>query len=211
LKFYGIGPRFVQDYEGNVYNTIRIGNAIWMTENLRSTKTSLGEDIPLVTNAVEWSGTTEGAYCWYNNEPPNTYLSKTCGAYYNWYTVNTLDICPEGYHIPDNNDWTELIDALGGESTAGGKLKANGTKFWNIPNVLGTNQSGFTGLPSGFRAGVFEGIGSTALWWSSNESSVENGNAIGLTNISSVVSWLPISKKCGLSVRCINSMMIIDP
>ena len=162
------GESTVTDYQGNVYNTVKIGSQCWLKQNLRSTKYNDGTNIPNVTNNTTWSNLTTPAYCWYNNDY-STYGS-VYGALYNWYTVNTGKLCPLGWHVPSDAEWTELSDYLGGESIAGGKLKEAGTAHWLSPNIGATNQYGFTALPGGWRGcdGKFYNIGNVGYWWSAS-------------------------------------------
>ena len=113
------------------------------------------------------------------------------GALYNWrgamkgnpgIIINPADrqgACPVGWHVPDKTEWTELVNFLGGDSIAGGKLKEAGTKHWKSLNVGATNESGFTGLPGGYRShyGIFEGLGYSGYWWSSTEDPDASGMA----------------------------------
>ena len=157
----------VTDADGNVYGTVKIGNQVWLTENLRTTKYSDGSDIPLVTDSAAWSNLDTSGYCWNNNDSAAN--AQIYGALYNWYTVNTNKLCPSGWHVPTDTEWTVLTDYLGG--LAGGRLKETGTAHWNDPNTDAINDSKFTALPGGrrFSSGAFAGIGSTGSWWSATE------------------------------------------
>ena len=157
----------VTDIDGNVYHTVTIGTQVWMVENLKTTKYRDGTSIPNVTGNTAWDNLTTGAYSDYGNTPSN---SDTYGRLYNWYAVTDVrNICPTGWHVPTDAEWTTLTTYLGGESVAGGKLKETGTTHWNSPN-LATNQTGFTALPSGYRLnhGTFYDIGNQGYWWSSS-------------------------------------------
>jgi uncharacterized protein (TIGR02145 family) len=160
----------VKDYEGNVYKTIKIGNQWWMTENLKSTKFNDGSAIQLITNNSTWSNLVSAGYCWYDNDA-ETYKSNY-GALYNGYAVNTGKLSPKGWHIPTNTEWSTLIDYLGGDTIAGGKLKEKGLVHWHNPNTGATNLVGFVALPGGYRIntdGTFEGLGDNGYWWASND------------------------------------------
>jgi uncharacterized protein (TIGR02145 family) len=102
----------VKDIDGNVYKTVTIGKQVWMAENLKTAKYNDGKTIPLVTDNTEWSNLSAPAYCWYNNDIAN---KEVYGALYNWYTVNTNKVCPKGWHIPIDAEWTTLTTYLGGE------------------------------------------------------------------------------------------------
>lgn len=194
----------VTDSNGNTYSTIKIGNQWWMSENLKTTSFRNGEDIPKVAGSGDWAATGEAAYCNYANDSVNP---EVYGRLYNWYaTVDGRKICPEGWHVPNNDNWTTLIEFLGGEEVAGGKLKQSGTEYWNSPNTDATNESGFAALPGGVRSplsGFFAGLGTTGSWWST---SVQNANysfVWGLTSASGTVSNYDLNKHSGLSVRCV--------
>jgi uncharacterized protein (TIGR02145 family) len=180
----------VTDVEGNIYYTVTINDRIWMAENLKTTKYADGTPIALLESQSSWYASTDTAmaYCWYNNDINN----KGCyGALYNWrgamkgdpgIIINPVDrqgACPDGWHIPDKTEWTELMDFLGGDSIAGGKLKETGIKHWKDLNVGATNESSFTGIPGGKRShyGIFAGLGYSGYWWSSTENPEATGMA----------------------------------
>ena len=161
----------VTDIDGNIYNSVTIGNQVWMAENLKTTKYQNGEAIPNVTDDTEWSNLVTGAYSDYNNDPSN---SDTYGRLYNWYAVDdSRNICPSGWHVPNYSEWTTLENYLGGYLVAGGKLKETGTTHWSSPNTGATNETGFTALPAGGRGsnpGDFIYLGERAVWWTSKDS-----------------------------------------
>src|SRR5258707_6412574 len=192
-------PDTVTDIDGNVYHTVKIGTQVWMIENLRVTKYNDGIAIPLITDL--WSAaTTEGAYCWYNNDE-STY-KNAYGALYHWYSVNSGKLCHKGWHVPTDVEWTTLTTYLGGESVAGNKLKETGTAHWLSPNDGATNESGFTGLPGGIRGGTFSDVGNFGLWWSSTERITDKGWYRLLWHGSGSVGR-DSNDDVGLSVRCI--------
>ena len=193
----------VKDVDGNVYKTVRIGTQTWMAENLKATKYNNGTPIPLVTTDTEWSNLSTPGYCWYLNDEA-TY-KNIYGALYNWYTVNTKKLCPAGWHVPSDAEWTTLTTYLGGVSFAGGKLKETGLTHWASPNFEATNESGFTGLPGGLRytddsfveCGLFGG------WWSSSKTSATTVWCVGVDYRYTNVFQSPYVKQCGFSVRCL--------
>lgn len=169
-------PNAIKDGDGNVYTSITIGTQTWLVENLKTTKYNDGSSVPLVSDDDAWYNLedpgTPGC-CWYdNNEAAN---KSTYGALYNWHAVNTGKLCPVGWHVPSDEEWTVLITQLGGENEASGKLREAGTTHWNSPNSEATNSSGFTALPAGFRYsdGPYERKGMFGVWWSATE---ENGD-----------------------------------
>lgn len=192
----------LMDNSGNTYKTVIIGNQTWMAENLKATKYNDGTSIPNITDNKEWYELTTGALCDYENATSN---SDTYGKLYNWYAVNTGKLCPKGWHIPSDDNWTELIDYLGGEIDAGGKLKETGTTHWNSPNTDATNETGFTALPCGYRSsnGAFYDIGYTVYWWSATEGSTYGAwSRVIDYNYSDVFRYFN-NKELGISVRCV--------
>ncbi|OVE78708.1 hypothetical protein BVY01_04640 [bacterium I07] len=161
----------VTDIDGNVYRTIKIGNQVWMAENLKVTHYRNGDPIPHVTSTTAWSNLSTGAYCNYENTASNV---STYGCLYNWYAVNdSRKIAPVGWHVPTDAEWRTLVDYLGGSGVAGGKMKESGTLHWKSPNTGATNSSDFSVLPGGYRnnPGDFYSVGSDAPFWSSTEGS----------------------------------------
>jgi uncharacterized protein (TIGR02145 family) len=155
----------IVDYDGNVYKTIQIGSQLWMAENLKVTHYTNGTAIPNLLNASEWIASSSGAYSYYDNLSGN---SDTHGALYNWYAAAHYNIAPEGWHLPTDAEWQTLINYLGGNSIAGGKLKEVGTEYWDSPNSAATNESGFTAQASGYRDdynGDYDNMGYSARFW----------------------------------------------
>jgi len=199
-------PGEITDKDGNVYTSVIIGTQEWMAENLKTTKYNDGTDIPLVTDDHEWIELTTGAYCWYNNDAA-TYKTPY-GALYNWYAVNTGKLCPTGWHIPTDEEWTELTDYLGGTSVAGGKLKESGTTHWNSPNTGATNETGFTALPSGYRnyGGTYDDIVNYGYWWSSQEFSTTEAYYRDMSYNDISIYRGNDYKLYGFSVRCLRDL-----
>ena len=199
----------ISDINGNIYHTVTIGTQVWMVENLKVTKYNDGTAILLVTDNSGWANLTTGGYCWYSNDEA-TY-KNTYGAIYNWYTLNTGKLCPAGWHVPTDAEWTTLTTYLGGEGVAGGKLKESGLAHWLSPNTGATNESGFTALPGGARAdadGIFNRIGQDCYWWSSSQGI--RSNVVRIRNVGfdsgGVIGGDANSggfKTAGMSVRCI--------
>ena len=126
---------------------------------------------------------------------------------YNWYAVNDpRGLAPEGYHIPTQSEWLNLINCAGGLSTAGGELKQTGTTYWNSPNVGATNSTNFSALGSGFRSsttGSFGGGLISSVFWTSNEQDSLNALSYVLSDNSTSVSLSVSLKGRGFSVRLI--------
>jgi uncharacterized protein (TIGR02145 family) len=190
----------VKDVEGNVYTTVTIGTQTWMVENLKTTKYRNGDPIPNITDNNQWSNLSSGAYC------DNDNGSSPYGKLYNWFAVkDSRNIAPTGWHVPSDAEWTILTSYLGGEEVAGGKLKEAGTTHWLSPNTGATNESGFTGLPGGFRntSGDFDYFGHGGFWWSSSEYSTTSAWDRDLNSNEAYVYRDDGSKEYGFSVRCL--------
>lgn len=195
----------ITDIEMNVYKTIKIGTQVWMAENLKTTKYKDGTSIPLITENTVWANLLTPGYCWYGNS--ESFHKNTYGALYNWHTVNTGKLCPKGWHVPSDAEWTILITYLGGESVAGAALKEAGASHWSEAYTgSGTNTSGFTALPGGFRnfyRGEFEFLHYYGFWWSSTEDNASNAWYLGTIGAYKYVGKINNSKNNGLSVRCL--------
>jgi uncharacterized protein (TIGR02145 family) len=196
------GIDYVYDIDGNPYQEVVIGTQTWLKPNLKTTKYNDGTTIPNVTDGA-WAGLSTGAWVYYNNDAN---YNADYGKLYNWYAVNTGNLCPTGYHVPTDAEWTTLIDYLGGESVAGDKLKEVGTVHWDSPNTGATDDVGFTALPGGVRSGLnatFYYIRSSGWHWSAtpfNSNLIWSGALIGN---SSGVSKNIYEKTYGFSVRCL--------
>lgn len=224
-------PEYLQgtltDIEGNVYQTVIIGEMQWMTENLRTAKFNDGTPIPTQLDDADWRKTTSGAYTIYpydglpgiNSESE---MLAAYGAFYNWYALLNNNLCPEGWHIPSNEEWAEMtgfIEAVskinvGNQlkscrqegSPLGGRCSVSQHPRWNSHGSHhGNDKFGFSALPAGTfsSSGTYSQIGSHANWWSSTEGAAayawswrigfDSGNVFKFLN----------SKACGFSVRCV--------
>ena len=198
----------VTDIEGNVYETVLIGDQLWMQENLKVTHYQNGDEIPTGLDNDAWGSTEEGAYSIYNDDPAN---AEIYGNLYNWYTVDDdRGICPEGWHIPSDDEWTVLTDYLGGTSVAGGKMKEAGLEHWNYYSDQisseATNESGFTGLPAGYRSsssGGYYDMGFFGYFWSSTEYTSVGVWFRWLGFHTSGVGQIVDNKQFGFSIRCL--------
>jgi len=191
----------VTDTDGNVYHTVTIGSQVWMVENLKTTKYRDGTQIPNVTDNTAWNNITIGAYCDYNDTPS---YSDIYGRLYNGYSVSgTNNICPKGWHVPSEAEWTTLTTFLGGKSTAGGKLKEN--DYWLMPNEGATNESGFSALPGGGRNsnGTFGGCLNSGGWWSCTAAGKLNYDCHGIDYDNSSIYSGTSDMTVGHSVRCL--------
>jgi uncharacterized protein (TIGR02145 family) len=185
------------------YPSVLIGAQYWMEKNLEVTTYRNGDPIPYVTDATAWAALTTGAWCYYNNDPAN---GSQYGKLYNWYAVNDpRGLCPTGWHVPTDEEWTTLSNNLGGTAVAGGKMKVAGTTRWTDPNTGADNSSGFAGLPGGSRGnnGAFNYVGGYGEWWSSTENGATNAWSRYLYYFSDDFFRSNYSKKTGFSVRCL--------
>ena len=169
----GCSDSDVVEYDGYSYSLISIGYQCWFQENLKTSIYRDGSSIPNIQDQGEWnslSATETGAWCHYNNNPVYD-ENNNYGKLYNWYAIDdSRELCPSGWHVPSDSEFTELTDLLGGESVAGNSMKDD--VQWN-----GSNSSGWTGLPGGFRySGGFTSSGNYGYWWSASESGSSSWN-----------------------------------
>jgi uncharacterized protein (TIGR02145 family) len=192
----------VSDIEGNVYRTVRIGSQEWMAENLKTTRYNDGQPIPNITGDSEWYNLSTPAYCWYNNDIAN---KETYGALYNWFAVNTGRLAPAGWHVPSREEWNTLINYLGGQDIAGGKLKETGDAHWLSPNAGATNETGFSARGVGIRDITFMMMRETTYIWSSSSDPAANSGAFQV-HLYYGYPWANLysmQKYSGFSVRCV--------
>ena len=209
------GQDTVTDIDGNVYETVQIGNQLWMAENLKVTHYNNGDEILTGYNNPEWTNLSTGAYAVYYDNPSNT---ETYGNLYNWYAVDdNRGMCSEDWHIPTDEEIKVLEIYLGmSESEAnsdgwrgtneGGKLKEEGTTHWVSPNTGATNESGFTALPGGSRFyydGIYQNIGGLGYFWSSSEGDSNYAWIRLLSYNFSGIHRGNYNKRSGFSVRCV--------
>ncbi|MCL1956176.1 MAG: hypothetical protein FWF63_02535 [Fibromonadales bacterium] len=194
------GPS-VTDGGGNTYKTVIIGSQTWMASNLNY--------------AAPGSKCGDGS----SLSDANTATCDTYGRLYNWATAMALPagcnttscsgqitvkhkgICPSGWHIPSDAEWTTLTGFVG--SSAGTKLKAN-SPLWNS-NGKGTDNFGFAALPGGYggSGGSFYRVGNYGSWWSASEHSSLNAYNRGMSYDGEDVGWSSYDKSYLYSVRCL--------
>jgi uncharacterized protein (TIGR02145 family) len=228
------GPN-VTDIDGNTYQSVTNCGQTWTKQNLNVSKYSDGTPIPQVTNTSQWAALTTGAWCYYNNDPAN---GPIYGKLYNWYAlVGIYDaasaanpalrkkLAPTGWHVSSDTEWNALINcfdpsAVGGNNIpnlAGGKMKLTGTLLWQSPNTGATNESGFTGLPGGYRNydGSFTDLGANnqpfyfnrvlARWWSSAGDASETPFFRLLDYYTGNATRRDNPKTMGAALRCIKN------
>jgi uncharacterized protein (TIGR02145 family) len=199
-------------YNATYYDLVEINGQCWFAENLASSQYLDGSNIPTVATNSAWTAQTTPAYCWYNNSNTSTY-----GALYNWFAVNTGNLCPTGWHVATDCDWMYLENGQGLSSTdqitsgwRGASLSIGG-KFrntaWNSPNIGATNTSGFSALPGGYRFGTSPGSFTAAsnfgFWWTGSNNNTNTAWSRGLAYNELGINRDIIQKKTGLSVRCV--------
>lgn len=220
----------VTDIDGNVYHTVTIGKQVWMAENLKTTRYSDGTSIPLVSADPLWESLTPSckAFCWYNDDVSN---KESYGALYTWTAAmngaassnhipsGVQGVCPAGWHLPSDAEWTILTDYLivngYANSSYGidiGKSMA-ATSNWIAFQVSGTvghdqtsnNRSGFAALPSGSRlySGAFNQAGRIGNWWRSTEQSDALAYFRYISYSNSRMYSSSCNKQNGLSIRCL--------
>ena len=200
------GQDTVTDIDGNEYETVEIGEQVWMAENLKVTHYRNGDEIPTGYSDAVWENLTTGAYAVYDDNESN---ADTYGYLYNWYAVDDdREVCPASWHVPTDGEYTALSDYLGGTSVAGGKLKectegsCPESEYWYSPNTGATNESGFTALPGGAHY-YYRHMGYNGSFWSSTEYNSLNAWHRGLESNHSEISRRDYGKDSGFSVRCI--------
>jgi uncharacterized protein (TIGR02145 family) len=210
-----------KDGENNYYPVVQINTQLWMAENMKTTKYKDGTAIPLVTDNTAWSNLTTPGYCWYSNNEAS--YKNTYGALYNWHTGNTGNLCPTGWHIPTDAEWTTLenyliVNGFNYDGTTTGHKIAKSlasTTLWTSSSITGAvgntdypakrDATGFTALPGGFRGytGTFGSIRYGGLWWSATEDAATNAWSRALTCLYSDVFRDLYEKEDGFSVRCL--------
>ena len=198
---------FINCTDGDNFNypVVGIGTQVWMAENLKTTTyrngVSIGTTIPY---NKEIAGEIAPAYQWaYAGNESNV---ATYGRLYTWFAVTDIrNVCPTGWRLPNDNDWTTLTNYLGGVNIAGGKLKEAGITHWTTPNAGATNETGFTALPGGLRSynGAYTFVGSNGFWWSSSEYSSTNALDRDMDYRFIGFFWNYNLKSYGFSVRCL--------
>lgn len=196
----------VTDIDGNTYKTISIGSQCWMVENLKTTRFNDGTNILEIKDINDWhdnfhDNDKSAAWCVYQN---NSALSNNYGKLYNWYAVKSGKLAPKGWHIPTDEEWTILINHLGGEDSAGAKMKST-TGWIASPGITNTNSSGFSAVAAGFRnnLGDFNWAGTNTFFWSSTPDENNSAWIRQFARNNQLAFRNQADNYNGLSVRCI--------
>ena len=217
----------VTDIDGNIYNTVTIGEQVWMKENLKTSQNSNGESIQIYDNAVRY-GIKTPAFCWYNND--SVAYAEHYGALYNWYAVNSGNLCPSGWHVPTDAEWIELevflqnndfnfngiIDNDNDRETNNYIAKSvaanSGWPYWYTEGVPGNpshesyiNKSGLSVIPAGYALTGFSVIDNEAHFWTNSEADEEKAWAREIHSNGEGVWRLAHFKGSCMSVRCIKN------
>lgn len=203
----------VTDIDGNYYNSVSIGEQVWMAENLKTTRFRNGDLIPTtdpanldMQNPIQFPGNYHQPYQWIYDGDENN-LDDYGRLYFHYCLTDSRGVCPSGWHAPSIEEWTTLVEHLGGWEVAGGKLKETGTQHWISPNTGATNETGFTARPGGLRYhfGVFYGIGDGGNWWSSSYflGPGAHGRYIEMSSGSTGIGESMIYNYVGMSIRCV--------
>jgi|GEM_PF-649258 len=206
---------FTDKRENKTYNTIKIGEQVWMSQNLDVVKFGYGEEIPEANSKKEWDRANKdhkAAWCYYDNDPAN---GEKYGKLYNWWAaIDARRIAPAGWHIPSIEEWTILITTMGGFKFAGNSMKKTVWAYGEYP----TNPSGFAAVPAGMRLSDKDATFLSATfgtgWWSRNESSPTYAKSIELSAEDNLRESIYINEGQGMSIRCIqdkNTPVVVTP
>ena len=225
-KLEALASAPLEDYDGNVYTTVIIGNQEWIVENLKVTNYADGTPIPNLIADVDWAAedgfTSWGdGYCWYNND------FATYGYYgclYKWWCIenpnfiefNRGGIVDAGWRVASHGDYVNLSNQIGGVYIAGGAMKEDGTTHWNAPNVGATNSSGFTAIANGAREvdGFWVYHGDQCVLWTSTDDLSLDGIHVNQSQLAQMyrqnaiidLHGLSLSGGYGFSIRCVRDV-----
>jgi uncharacterized protein (TIGR02145 family) len=216
------GTPTVTDIDGNVYNTVQIGNQCWTQSNLKTSRYRNGDSILTGYDSIQWYNLFyTPAYSIYNNDYQN---DEIFGKLYNHHVVvDSRGVCPTGWYVPSDNDWNLLITHIDSNSNTscnnclqtqygGGALKSSAILpaqgGWMSPNTGATNSSGFMGIPGGMRdghSGIYTGLGTEAFWWTSSSSYAGFPGRLLYHNQASFYKGGNFHGLYGFSVRCLKN------
>ena len=194
----------VTDIDSNVYHTIRISSQTWLVENLKTTRYRNGDPVTNIPDSELWAKTESDAWCNYDSDAMN---ADTYGRLYNWNAaMDKRQICPEGWHVPTDEDWWRLMNNVGGSvANTGGRMKETGTKHWKSPNKGATDSFGFKALPGGVCGDTifFSLLGQQGVWWTATDYDSVNARVWGLRFDQESANPGGWPKRNGASIRCV--------
>lgn len=204
----------IPDADGNQYTVVKIGSAMWMAENLKTTKYNDNSLIPNVTGNGAWASQTTGAYCWYNNDM--AFNKPIYGALYNWFAVNNGKLCPAGWHVATDSEYKTLEQSIGMAQAEldlwGWRGTDQGTKMKNSTGwsagQTGSNASGFAAIPGGYRFyqdGSFYNQNILSYWWTATENDATRAWYRRLDGDNAKVYRASGEKPAGKYVRCVKN------
>lgn len=210
-----------KDADNNNYGMVRIGDQIWMSENLKTTKYNDETVIPYVTDSTTWANNVKDAYCWYNYDITN---KAVYGALYNWNCVGTTKLAPTGWHVAYDEEWTVMENYLIangynydgtttgnkiGKSLASSTLWQRDTRTDTIAGAVAhtlasNNSSGFSAVPGGcLYGGFYNQMGISTNWWTASLDDTGNAWSRDLFSLSTGTTRYSDSYSPGKSVRCV--------
>jgi uncharacterized protein (TIGR02145 family) len=204
----------LSDVEGNTYSIVTIGTQVWMAENLKTTTLNNSTPIDNVTDNAAWAALATPAYCWYNNDEATN--KPLYGALYNWFTINTGNLCPSGWHVPTDGEYGTLELYLGvpadsinfwGWRGLGAGTDLKSTTGW-AAGQNGTNTSGFTALPAGYRfagTGTFNDLGNLTYWWTATSIDATRAWYRRVDGSSTSIYHAGTEERGGKYVRCLKN------
>ncbi len=200
------GDDWVDIRDGEVYRTTQIGNQVWMSENLRATQYTDGTEVPLIQNADDWAVLSTPGYSWYNDNSEN---SSPKGAYYNYFVIESGNVCPAGWRVPEYFEWETLGNNIQAENNdPEGNLKA---PFSWDNGLNGTDLYSFTAVAAGWRrsrtSGEFANVGELAYWWVAPNSEFLSNfpYTSGITNFG-FFPYGDFDDQIGINIRCIKDI-----
>jgi uncharacterized protein (TIGR02145 family) len=194
------------DQEGNTYKTIVIGTQEWMAENLNTSIYRNGDTIPIGLTVSDWANSINiqlGVSAFYDND---SIYACPHGRLYSWFVcVDSRQLCPSGWHVPNDEEWEIIVSYLGGDDMAGNMMKTSSEIYWSGESVTGSNESGFSGTAAGrrFYEGFDDSYGEYAYWWSISESATNFSWSRSVSSLNSTINRISQYKHSGLSVRCL--------
>lgn len=195
------GAELVRDVEQNTYPTVQIGDQCWLRENLRTSSYRNGDEIPVIEEDSLWLSTSAGAFSFYTNDPDQDTLE---GMLYNHFAISdNRGLCPTGWHVPTDAEWTTLQEYISRGDKEGGALKD--TLGWDFPNAGAANLVGYRARAAGFRAatGGFGGQGIHGFWWSATQADPGKAWSRQLNYASTSMFRNSNFLLFGMSVRCL--------